>query len=359
MRKTLNDMAGYLKDLIPPPSPVPYAIKPLFGQIGTEETVRDSVDAFRDFLIRLYDRLQAEGGKYEKRSDKPDKETHDHTSLPVTFPFLNCIKSILINVGYHGRLAEQGDRILLDNPQVLTTLFNAEGQLLRAKLTSPKLIEGLGFLKDCGLEFGSADRHGELPDLLKAEALTISCPADPRVPAGLKVMAMAQKELYVKGSDELFMRCDYRVLQPEAPDITAVLNDFLSPLPVKVQDLARQLHRYYLDAGLICKMEIRYLRVRFSYTYKNKELWMFSASLNHGCRIFIKAANTHRYTDVIETFPLLLQDKIAKGFGCDKKKYGEPCQGGCHGFRIPLDETVLDVSDEVRIWLDCELAFLR
>ena len=359
MNKTLNDMAGYLKDLIPPKPDRPYALKPMFQPVGGEERIQAGVDAFRDFLFRLYDLLQAEGGKYEKSGDESRKETHDHTSLPVTFPFLNSIKSVLVNLGYYGRLSAAGDAILFDNPQILTALLNAEGQPLRAKMTAPKLLECLRFLTACGVEFGSVSLDAGKLDLSKLELLTVSYPAAPDMLTGLKVMAMAQKELYTKGNDELFMRCDYRVIKAESTEVTSVLKDFLNPLPVRVQDFALQLHQRYLDLGLRCQVEIRYLRVRFSYYYKNKELWMFSTSLNHGCRIIIKAVNTHRYADVVETFPLSLREQIARGYGCDKKKFGEPCQGGCHGFRIPLDESVLEIGQGVQIWLDRELSCLR
>lgn len=59
--------------------------------------------------------------------------------------------------------------------------------------------------------------------------------------------------------------------------------------------------------------------------------------------------------DVIKDFPLSLQEKIAKGYGCYRKMGRERCQGDCQGIRIPLDETILNIGRDIETWLDLEV----
>jgi hypothetical protein len=175
---------------------------------------------------------------------------------------------------------------------------------------------------------------------------------------GLKVMAIAQKDLGIKRMDELFLRCDYRVLADEEMDATYLFENYARPLPAKVKEFAMKHHKRCLDAGLTCKPKIHNLEFHFFYFQGNKEICSFYASINSGYRIIIKGLKMAQYADVIETFSLPLQEKIAKGYGCDVKKFGEPCQNGCHGFSFPLDESVLKIAGELEMWLGQELALL-
>ena len=48
------------------------------------------------------------------------------------------------------------------------------------------------------------------------------------------------------------------------------------------------------------------------------------------------------------------QEKIAKGYGCDRK-FNRPCQHSCQGIRIPLDDSILDLGTDIETWLDNEI----
>jgi hypothetical protein len=63
--------------------------------------------------------------------------------------------------------------------------------------------------------------------------------------------------------------------------------------------------------------------------------------------------------DKIETFPLPLQEKVSRGYGCNKKLFGEPCQKGCHGFSFPLDDSIIDIRQDIEVWLDREVSCLQ
>jgi len=87
-------------------------------------------------------------------------------------------------------------------------------------------------------------------------------------------------------------------------------------------------------------------------------VWQFSYSMRFGYCLVVRAKKTDKYADVIKKFPSTLQKKIARGYGCDRKLRNEPCQHGCQGIRIPLDDTILDISGDIKIWLDNEVSFL-
>jgi len=146
-----------------------------------------------------------------------------------------------------------------------------------------------------------------------------------------------------------------------------VLADFLHPLPKEIQEFALKLHQRYTDAGLAC-VNTRLGQISFAYAYlgKNrktlserdvysKRVWEFSYSIRNGYCLFIKAKKTESYQDIIKTFDKSLQDKIAQGYGCYRKYGRERCQVDCQGFCIPLDNSILSISEDIETWLDNEI----
>jgi len=228
----------------------------------------------------------------------------------------------------------------------------------KQNISISKVVECLRFLACCGLYFEGIDLDAEKPDMKSVALLEISYPDNPVMLTGLKIMAIAHNELSTKNDYYVFQRCDYRVLVNEIPDVTALLKDYVYPLPAKIQDFILKLHQRYLDAGLICKMKMHYFSVIFSYAHKSNVIWDFMPSPD-GCYIFIKAKNMDKYADDIKKFPLFLQEKISKGYGCEKKRFGEPCQKGCHGFSFSLDASILDIGRDIEIWFDKELSYLQ
>lgn len=358
MQNIISDMAKYIKNIIPPTIPETYSVKDMFKQISEEETIRKGVLAFRDLLYLICDRLIDEGNIYDKPV-KSTKTSVTHPSLPVSCPFLNNVKSILFTIGYYGELTADGNLLLVDDIRTLTSVISAEGRQMKAKISIPKLIKALKFLMSCGIHFEGLDLDGRASDISKTTLLKISYPNNPCLLIGLKVMAIAQKDLYSKGNHDIFLRCDYRILKEEETEVVSILKDFVTPLPIDIQDFALNLHKRYLDKGLTCRMDVFYLGVRFIYSFKNKEIWTFSAANDSGYRILIKAQKTHLYPEVIETFPSVLQDKISRGYGCNKKLFKEPCQKGCHGFSFSLDDSIMNISRDLEVWLDKEVSFLH
>lgn len=356
MQKSISDMAKFIKNIMPP-IPETYSIKPMFKDISGEEDIRKGVLVFREFLNQIYDSLVADDSLY----NKPSKNRHDcdfHPSLPVSYPFLNNLKCILFNIGYHGKLIENGESMLIDDIKILTSVISAEGRARKTKISNPRLNSVLKFLSSCGLCFDGLNLNGRASDILKTTSLKITYSNNPVMLVGLKVMAIAQRDLYTKGNHDIFLRCDHRVLRNEETESISILKDFVAPLSKDVQDFVVKLHKRYLEWGLTCRVDVFYLSTRLIYSYKRKEIWTLSSSLESGYRIIINAENADLYSDMIESFPVFMQQKISKGFGCNKRLFGEHCQIGCHGFSFSLDNSIMDISNSIEVWLDKEISYL-
>lgn len=353
--KALKDMASYLKGLIPASIPTDFSIMSMFQRIADEERIRSGVLAYRDFLHTFCDRLIADSHLY----DKAPKNEDSHASIAARYPILHSVKNVLLNLGYHGKPADNGTSLLLSDWQSLILTTSSDGGQAASKLSVPKVMEELRFLSSCGLHFDGIDLEAPKPGLPKGTSLTVTYPGNPAMLTGLRVMAAAQKELNLKDNGDLFLRCDYSALQDGEADLSSMMQDFVRPLPAEVQDFALRLHQRFTDLGFTCTPKVFNFNVQIIYSYNKKEVWSFFASLIAGYRIVVKAQNTQKYADIIEDFPPSLRGKIAKGYGCDRSKFDEPCQKGCHGFSFSLNDSILELSEYIDIWLDQEFSCLR
>ncbi len=356
MRKTLKDMAKHLKNVITPEIPETYTINPMFKNISNEEDIREGVLAFRNFLYRFCDVLIVEGDSYDNHK-KIAHAFDDRVTISVYYPFLHNVKCLLLNIGLHGVLTERAGSLIVGN-----NIFNM-------KIPISKSIQCLRFLTDCGILIDGIDLNDKKPDLSKAERITISYPDHPTMLTGLKVMATAEIEFgtnvnkfkaisYCRFSD-ILLRCDYRVLKNDETDVISIIKDTMKPLSANVQDFILQLHQRYLDKGLKCNVEIKDLWIKIKYSYKSKEIWGINVSLNNGYQINVKAKNTHKYADTIEKFPSFIQKMIEKGYGCGiKRGISDHCNGGCQGFRFSLDDSIIDIRNDIETWIDAELSFV-
>jgi hypothetical protein len=354
-QKTLKDAAAYLKGIIPVNIPESYALKPMFKKVSGEENIRSGILAYRDFLYLLCDRLIANGDLY----DKPVKNIDSHLSMEVRFPLLYNVNNVLFKIGYHGKLADNHKSLILRDPQLLCSSAMKEGGCGKSNLSAVKVVEALIFLADCGFCFDGIESDTAKPTLPELTKLEVTYPDNPAVLTGIKAMAIAQKELRTKNNHEIFQWCDYKVLMAEEPDAASRLNDFAHSLPVKIRDFVLKMNKHFLEAGLTCNPSYCGINLGFHYFHKNKEIFSFFASPVPGYRLMIKAQNTHKYPDTIKSFPLPLQEKIARGYGCNPKKFAEPCQHGCHGFSFSLDDSALKLANDIITWIDKELSCLQ
>lgn len=338
------DLAKYLKSILPEISET-YAIKPAFANISTDENIQEGVLAFKAFLCRLYEVLNKKGGVYDN-CKKAAHEYENRTTLSVYYPFLHNVKTLLMNIGYCGLLAENTQTLACGN-----TIFND-------KLSVSKTFECLQFLIDCGLDVNGVDleKKQNLPDI---KAIEITCPDNPAMLTGLKVMAIAETDHGSLVNQDVFLRCDYRILKKDETDVVSIVEDTIKPLSPGVRDFILRLHQRYLDKGLTCVVEIKGFHIYIKYCYKRKDVWGLNASLNNGWHINIKAIKTAEYPGTIKTLPPFLQEMIAKGYGCGRKREIGRCDGGCRGLIVSLDNSVLDFQDDLVAWFDQELLCLQ
>jgi len=351
MQKPIGEYAEYIKNLIPADIDENYAIKPMFKNIASEEDIRKGIIAFRDFLYLFCERLVSDGHLYSKPRE---------TKNPADYPFLQNINLLLIEIGYYGKPAESGDSLLVAE----MPLFNAP----KPKISFPKQMECMRFLALCGFVFEGIDLDMKTFDISE-EGLKISYPKDPIMLTGMKALSVSAKELWVRfynNADNL-LRCDYRMIKAEDTDVVDVLKDVVHSLPEKLREFVLELHRRYINKGMVCGI-IYDDAVHFAYSYvKNSKkalaardiyqqrVFEFSLSVKYGYCLVVRSKRTDKYEEVIEKFPLYLRGKIARGYGCDRKLRNEKCQGGCQGIRIPLDDQILTIKQDVEIWLDNEL----
>jgi hypothetical protein len=346
MRKTLQDVARYLKEIMVTETHEKYAIKFSYTNVSDDASIREGVIAFRIFLARLYDELYIKGDIYDK-SKKVAHEYENRTTLSVYYPFLHNVKTILMNIGYHGRPFENTNVFVCDH-----TIFNE-------KLSVTKNLECLRFLEDCGLCIDGVDINKKKQNLSDIKTIKITYPDNPTMLTGLKAMAVAEKDQGTLVNQDIFLRCEYRILKKDETDVLFIVEDTIKHLSANVQGFILGLHQRYLNRGLRCVVEIKGFHIYIKYCYKRKDLWGINASLNNGYHINVKSTKTHEYTDIIKTFSPILQELIAKGYGCGRKREIGHCDGGCRGLPISLDDSVLNLRDNIETWFDQELSYLQ
>lgn len=343
MRKTLQDVASYLKEIVVPETHEVYAINPAYATISDEESIRVGVLAFRGFLTRLYDVLYTQGAVFDN-SKKVAHEYENRTTLSVYYPFLHNVRTILMNIGYHGMFAENNQTLVCEN-----TIFNG-------KLSVAKTLECLRFLADCGVGIDGINTNDKKQKLSDLKTIKVTYPDNPTMLIGLKVMAIAEKDHGTLVNQDVFLRCDYRALKRDETHAISILKDTIKPLSSDVQEFILHLHQRYLDKGMSCVVEIKGFHIYTKYCYKRKDLWGINASLNNGYHINVKSTKTHEYADSIKSFSPILQELIEKGYGCGRKREIGHCDGGCRGIPIALDDSVLDIRDDIETWFDHELS---
>lgn len=344
MRKTLQDVALYLKEILVPSTLEIYDISPEFSSLAGEENIHIGISEFREFLIRLYDELYIKWELYDT-SKKVAHEYENRTTLSVYYPFLNHVKELLMNIGYQGKLDKTDNSIVCRN-----SVFNE-------KLSASKTLECLRFLSQCGVCFEGVDLNEKKIKVSDIDSLKVTYPHSPNMLIGMKAMATLEIEHGTLVNQDIFLRCDYRLLHNKT-DAISVLNDTIIPLPESIQEFILEAHHRYTDKGLSPMVEIKGFHIYIKYCYKRKDVWGFNASLNNGYHINVKSTKTDEYSNTISDFSPVLQELIDKGYGCGRKREIGHCDGGCRGIPIMMDESVLDIRDEIITWFDQELMCL-
>jgi hypothetical protein len=357
--KPIGEIAAFIQKILPESIPEKLTLKPGLADFASEVDTRNGIAAYRDFLGVFCDRLISDGEPYAIPPKTPKSITD--------YPFLEHITSLLFDIGVHGKLSEGGDMLTVTALPSFSASVDENGKVRKPKCPPSKIPECFRFLTLCGWNIAGDSAVSE------AYPLVVSYPSAPVLLTGLKVMAAADRNLRAKRytNDERhdgLLLCDYRTPQAAEPDTADILRDLLRTLPEGVREFALRLHRRYTGAGMTCVTRRFAFENLISYAYIQnsrrvltvKDIhylrnWAFDVSLRHGFNLVIRAKKTDRYADVIAAFPPVLQELIARGYGCDRRTRNEPCQRGCHGFRIPLDNSVLPIGGHIERWLDHEV----
>jgi len=259
-------------------------------------------------------------------------------------------------------LTERGDLLLITELPLCTAP--------KPKISFSSQMKCLRFLSLCGFVFTGIDLETKTFIISESQPLEVSYPNNPIMLTGLKALSIVDMEFRAGTrywNDNHLLRCNYRLMKAEDTDILDILRDMLHPLPEKLKKFALELHQRYTDMGMVCSRNVSTANPRIAYSYiknsqqalSNRDLfqrrvWEFNLSMKDGYCLVVRTKKTDKYADVIGKFPLSLQEKIAKGYGCDRKLRNERCQKGCLGIRIPLDDSILDMKRDIEIWLDHE-----
>lgn len=345
MRKTLQDVASYIKEIMVPATDDAYEIKESYLIVSDEKSIHEGVKAFKTFLAHLYDRIHVVGDLYDT-SQKVAHEYENRTTLSVYYPFLHHVGTLLMKIGYHGVISEDAHAITFGS-----TVFNP-------KLSTSKTLDVIKFLMDCGVVIEGLNVDDKKLNVLDLKTIKLYYPENPSMLIGLKVLAIAEIDHGTLVNQEIFLRCDDRVLKKDETPVLSILMDTIRPLDTDVQKFILELHQEHIDAGLSCVVETKGFHIYIKYCYKRKDVWGINASLNNGYHINIKSTKTHEYVASIETFDSKIKDLIDKGYGCGRKRAIGHCDGGCRGIPIALDDSVLDMKDHIRSWLALEVTHL-
>ena len=388
MRKPLNVFAIHMKDIIQD-IPINYEIGPLYKTIANEETTRNGVIAFREFLCHFFDYIIANANLHDKPKPNANR-VWGGINFTMDYPFLRDLATILMNIGIYGDLNTSGDALVLNGEDLLRVL---------KKASVSKAAVYLRYLSDCGIEFYGIDLDTERPNLSNTPTLEASYPDNPAMLVGLKVMANAQleanKKRFKSGTwacvntiDNIFLRCDYRALSNEAIIPISYIKDIAKPFPAETQELVLKLHQRFIDFGFKCEVTTgrnSALGSYFLYAYKIKPKrvvnasWIIAITPNN-CGIKIDAKNAMEYSDTIEQFPLELLELIKNGTGCIYTPAPDKCQLENTGYKfmingtehikcsdktcsdndfwIPLTDLTIEKSRAIENWIDKEFAYI-
>ena len=209
--KSLDEVALFFRSQLPSEIPTSYPISSMFTSIESEENIRKGVIALLDFMRLFYELLAENGEQYEK--PKSLSRIGKMPSLAVDFPFIYHTKSVLLNIGYHGTLS--GNALSFCGIKTLATIICCEGMEATTRISVPKLVECITFLNDCGMYFEGFNFDTPKPCTASERLIEVTYPDNPDILVGLKIMAVAQRDLRWKTKDEVFLRCDYRALSSD------------------------------------------------------------------------------------------------------------------------------------------------
>jgi len=356
-QKNLGSVAAHLKSLLPTSIPEDLTVSVDYMSIASQGEIKKGLLAFRDYMERLYDHLMNDD-ELKDTPIKKKKKFSDETTLTVEFPFINNIKSILINIARYGVFLDDRSAIRVDewNKLCLKTSLNKNST---STISNAQMLKTLRFLSSTGLSILGIDLNQKKIDPSSIKYLEFSYLENQDILIGHRAFGLAQDIFSTRKNDDILLRCDYQSLSPDNEDLELVLEEFTKSLSTDLQDQLRSLHKEYLKQGMKCEIDKGFLCTQILYSIKGKMLWRFSQSYHNGFRLVMKAKKEKSYMDVVEGFSQELGNKIKAGYGCNRKSgsgHGN-CQRGCEGISFPMDRKLLTLIQEIHQWQQNELKY--
>ena len=365
IQKSIKEISQYLKVLVPTGLEKDFSLNQKYKELTSDEQARQGLLAYRDFLNLFFDQLADQGDHFFKLKKKPNHE--------ADYPFLYVLSDLLSDIGYFGEFSKDKKSILMTEMPSFIASVDARGHKIKAKNSKANLMRCLNFLSLCGFVYKGIDLDNKALDISKDHMLEITYPSDPKIFLGLKLLAIGDIEDREKRYKNDFnhdnlLRWDYRLIGHKSPDPFTLLEDALNSIPTSVKAFVLKMHRHCIEKGLTCLPKLSTFDYQFAYAYTKKSkkelspkaiyqkrLWTLSISPRHGFSLVLRPKRTQKYPGLIDEMPLLIQEKIEIGYGCDRKLRNQPCQGGCQGHRFPLDASLLEIDHSLERWIEEEV----
>ncbi len=342
--RTLGEMVQIIKLQIPN-SFESKDILPDFGFLGDYHLINKGVQTFSSFMKLLYQKIQDDeslSGQIKK-----GKNVHnDEITLTVEFPFLNNIRSMLLNLGQNGK-QEEGCLLLSDFDQLNTKQsFNKNST---TKISNSQMRTVLLFLKELGLVFEGLNLEDKRLCVEGVKSIRVSYSGGSNLFIGLIALAKAENELATRTDNYNLMRCNYSILLYEV-DLNQKFELATSGFDSEIKIWLSDFKDYLESERMIFSYANRLLGTHFVFGRKKDNYLRFSLSLNRGWRLVIKLKHVSKYQAIFEHFPESLRAQLKAGYLCDRKKVGadKKCRGGCEGYSFPLDSSTIAIGDYLK-----------
>ena len=368
---SLADVCKYLKGFVIPNTPDNFTVAGPFRHGLTNDELIAGIDAFRNFVYSVFDKLAAEQDKYGKKKLKSGHYLR-------WFPFVHDILSLLFFIGLHGKLeTEPKKELVVAGPDLLVvpkqrcSLHGTLDALKLEKMSATRITELFEFLSEMGFFFEELNLS-EKVDLAKTGTFYVSNENDGDIIVGLKLIVEATENIddskYTCHNIANLMRCESYPLASAVPvqPRGLELDDFTRAQPPEVKDWLARLDKFLLDNS--CKMEVKN-ETSYTYVSKKTKKRMCAITSEIEC-IFIQPSCYHSHatksTPVVLTENMLNILRNVHCIGCRAVcLYGGPftfthngedfaaCRAIEAGYKFTLDNA--DERDVIWKWIEAEL----
>jgi len=388
-------VCNYFKALIIPHTPCGFVVAESFRYGLTDSELLKSMEAFREFLHLLFDKLAAADNKIDVESGKKydpygDKGPRGSGKISYCFPVMRDLPYILIALGINGKLETSPKiKLIVNGKDVLTAICPTtekypENYHRLLMMNNERKLEMFSLLSALGLRFHGVDFANEV-DLVKAGQFSITSEINEYVVAGLKLIAEAtmHHKSYIKAENlfySAFFRCDFNSLASVKPKKHSIqLSEFIKAQPPEIIKWIMDVDKYLKDCG--CKLSHSMGGDEFTYTKRSTGIMKGRVLRIHigigGC-FGTPGINHLKYSNnILGVLPDHIVDMVANKTNpthgtcghCIKGDFISTCKNGgrlqfnyrgedivrCRftSFRIPLDNA--EYRELVRKWIEMEL----